>query len=372
LKIKPFIVVIAFFACLVLVIFARQEISGEYKIHHVDFYDNSEDWAGYKFENVILNGDKTKLMLESPNLPGVLESPIEKTNFDFDEILLSWNCLAGNPGGLFISLSVGSDSNAWYEFAYQKWGEFDTDAIEIPDQPLKIPDIGRLDEDIIRLKRAMNFYKFKITCMAGADREFILDRISVCYSNVSANIRQYHVNSPLAPDIEPIDLAVPYRSQHWLPDSISGLTCSPTSVTMILNYHGREFSTLEVAEEVYDKVNDIYGNWPYNAQAAYVLGLNKTWVGRHNSFNELVDELKAGKPVAISIAFDKDQKLTGAPYKSTDGHLIVVRGFDNDGNVLVNDPAGDNIEEGVVSYNIDELTAVWTGHQGVAYHLWPE
>ena len=372
MKIKPFIVIIAFFACLVLSVFARQLISGEYKIHHVDFYDNGEDWAGYKFENVILNSDKTKLILVSPDQPGTIESPPEKTNFDFNEILLSWNCLVNSPGGLFITLAVSSDSNDWYEFAYQKWGDLDAIIIALPDLPMKIPDTGWLDEDIIRLVQKMRFYKFKITCLAGANGEFILDRISVCYSNISANIRQFHVNSPLVPDIEPIELAIPYRSQHWLPDSISGLTCSPTSVTMILNYHGREFSTLEVAGVVYDKVNEIYGNWPYNAQAAYVLGLNKTWIGRHNSFNELIDELKAGKPVAISIAFDKDQKLTGAPYKSTDGHLIVVRGFDGNGHVLVNDPAGDDVSDGVNAYDINELTAVWTGHQGVAYHLWPE
>ncbi len=372
MKIKPFIVVIAFFACLAIAVFTRQLISGEYKIHHVDFYDDGEDWAGYKFTNVILNGDKTKLTLESPDKPGLIESPIEKTDFDFNEILLSWNCLVNKPGGIFISLSVSPDSNNWYEFAYQKWGGLDSDIAEFSDLPRKIPDIGRLDEDIIRLAQPMKYYRFKITCLAGADSLFMLDRISVCYSDVSANMRQYHVYSPPVPEIEPIDLAVPYRSQHWLPDSISGLTCSPTSVTMILNYHGREFSTLEVAETVYDKTNDIYGNWPYNAQAAYVLGLNRTWIGRHNSFNELVDELKAGKPVAISIAFDTDQKLSGAPYKSTDGHLIVVRGFDGHGHVLVNDPAGDDITNGVNAYDINELTAVWTGHQGVAYHLWPE
>jgi hypothetical protein len=372
LRTRYFLVIAAFIVCLVLLIITRQSISGEFKIHHIDFYDNGDDWTSYKFDNVILNQYKTGLLLESPDRPGFITSPPLKTRFDFDEILLSWNCLASDPGGLFISLSVGPDSNTWYEFAYQQWGNLDTGSIRIPDLPQKIADIGRLDFDIIRLKQTMKYYRFKIICAAGADKQFILDRVSVCYSNISANMRQYNVFSPAMPEIEPIALAVPYKSQHWLPDSIAGLTCSPTSVTMVLNYYNRDFSHLEVAGVVYDQLNDIYGNWPYNAQAAYLLGMKKTWVGRHNSFNELVDELKAGRPVIISIAFDEDQKLAGAPYKSTDGHLIVVRGFDNNGHVLVNDPAGDNIGDGVNAYNIDELTAVWTGHQGVAYHLWPE
>jgi len=372
LKIRYFLVIAAFIICLVLLIVARQSLSGEYKIHHVDFYDDNEDWTGFKFENIILNQDKTKLIIDYPDGPGLIESLPSRTKFVFDEILLSWNCLVNDPGGLFISLSVSPDSSTWYEFAFQKWGNLDSDATEIPDLPLKITDIGRLDVDIIRLKQTMKFYQFKIICVAGADKQFVLDRVSVCYSNVSANMRQYHICSPPVPGIEPIELAVPYKSQHWLPDSIAGLTCSPTSVAMVLNYYNRDYSHLEVAGAVYDQLNDIYGNWPYNVQAAYLLGMKKTWVGRHNSFNELVDELKVGRPVIISIAFAEDQKLMGAPYKSTDGHLIVVRGFDNLGHVLVNDPAGDDISDGVNAYNIDELTAVWTGHQGVAYHLWPE
>ena len=54
------------------------------------------------------------------------------------------------------------------------------------------------------------------------------------------------------------------------------------------------------------------------------------------------------------------------------GHLIVVRGLDGKGNVLVNDPAGDNPQEGIVAYDLKTLTELWVDHGGVAYHLWPE
>ena len=99
--------------------------------------------------------------------------------------------------------------------------------------------------------------------------------------------------------------------------------------------------------------------------------MKKTWVGRHNSLSELVDEISDGKPVVINFAFE-DEQLSGAPYSQTSGHIIVVRGFDGKGNVLVNDPAGRDISKGMNAYDIDELTAVWLGHGGVAYHLWPE
>jgi hypothetical protein len=140
---------------------------------------------------------------------------------------------------------------------------------------------------------------------------------------------------------------------------------------MVLNYQGCNCSHLEVSELVYDPNNEIYGNWLYNVQAAYMLGMKKAWVGRHNSFNELIPELLSGKPVVISIAFDYG-KLLGPPISQTEGHLIVVRGFDKQCRVLVNDPAGHDVSDGISAYDLDELTAAWVGHGGVAYHIWPE
>jgi uncharacterized protein YvpB len=168
-------------------------------------------------------------------------------------------------------------------------------------------------------------------------------------------------------------LAVPFFAQGSLPDSIADKTCSPTSLTMVLNYHNHQYSTLEVSAAVYDPFDEIYGNWPYNMEAAYLMGLQKTWIGRHNSFNEIADEINSGKPVIISIDVPPG-KLVGAPYTTTAGagHLIVVRGFDGKGNVLVNDPAGNNPQEGIVAYDLKTLTEIWVEHGGVAYHLWPE
>ena len=81
---------------------------------------------------------------------------------------------------------------------------------------------------------------------------------------------------------------------------------------MVLNYYNHQFSALEVSAAVFDPYSEIYGNWPYNMEAAYLMGLQKTWIGRHNSFNELAEELKSGRPVIISIDVPPG-KLPGAP-----------------------------------------------------------
>jgi hypothetical protein len=372
LKIKAAIIVLSFAACLTLLVAARIAVNDNYAIHKVDFFEGKDGWANFRFENLVLNADSTRLLLVSPEISCRLESPVLKTVFAFNEILLSWNCRMDKSGGLFFILSVSPDDKQWYDFDYQRWGNADFGSFVNHAPPMKIINVGWLDVDIIRLSKPMKYYKFSLIAVADTNGQFLLDRIAACYSDIKANIRQYRKYRYAGDSIDNIALAVPYRSQHTLPDSIAGRTCSPSSVTMVLNYYGRDFSHLEVSELVYDETNDIYGNWLYNVQAAYLLGMKKTWVGRHSSFAELMPELSEGKPVVISIAVKEGQHLSGAPYAQTEGHLITVRGFDGKGHVLVNDPAGNDISDGMIAYDIEELTAVWTGHQGVAYHLWQE
>ena len=371
MKIKTVLVIAAFAICLILVILTRQSTSGLFSIHNVDFFEYDTGWNGFKFVNIILSNDKDRLLLDTPDEPGYFESPSVETDFDFNELLLAWNCDIDNSGGLYFILSVSPDNENWHDFAYQQWGDITGDSLELSAVSEKIDGVGRLETDVLKLDKPMKFYRFSSACFADDYGQFSMARISVCYSNTVASIRQYHVNRLPAESISRVALAVPYHSQHSLPDSIAEEGCSQTSVAMVMNYHGRNYSSLELSEYVYDSNNDIYGNWLYNVQAAYQLGMKKTWVGRHNSFEEITAELLDGKPVVISIAFENGE-LKGAPYTKTSGHLIVVRGFDGESKVIVNDPYGHDVSDGVNLYDIDELTAVWIEHGGAAYHIWPE
>jgi hypothetical protein len=62
-------------------------------------------------------------------------------------------------------------------------------------------------------------------------------------------------------------------------------------------------------------------------------------------------------------------ELSGAPYPSTSGHLIVIVGFDGDGDVWVNDPAAPAAKSVRRRYDREELGRAWFGHGGVAYVL---
>ena len=139
-------------------------------------------------------------------------------------------------------------------------------------------------------------------------------------------------------------------------------------MTMVLNYYKYDLPTREIADLAYDSLNGIYGNWPYIAAVAGELGL-KSYVTRFPDWRGVEEQIAAGHPVIISIRFAANQ-LMNSPIKSTAGHIIVVRGFTEDGQVICNDPAAYTKERGQVIYDREQLRRAWSN--GVAIVTEPE
>ena len=78
----------------------------------------------------------------------------------------------------------------------------------------------------------------------------------------------------------------------------------------------------------------------------------------------------AGIPVVISIAFGPGE-LVGGPLDSTSGHLIVVRGFTESGDVVCNDPAAASEAAVQVTYKRAELESAHSSSYGTTYVIWP-
>lgn len=128
--------------------------------------------------------------------------------------------------------------------------------------------------------------------------------------------------------------------------------CSPTSTSMVLGYYDALPSPESyawvanghvdpwvdhAARMTYDYEYDGTGNWPFNT--AYAATRTDTaFVTRLRSLREAELFIAAGIPVVASIAFGAGE-LDGAPISSTAGHLLVIVGFTESGDVVVNDPA---------------------------------
>jgi len=172
-------------------------------------------------------------------------------------------------------------------------------------------------------------------------------------------------------------LAVPERRQNDFPDGAGW--CSPTSLSMLMAFWARQTGNAawdrtvpETAAGVTDYAYGGAGNWTFNTAYAASLGFD-AYVTRFGSLAEVERWIEAGVPVAINIAFEQGE-LDGAPMPSSDGHVIVIRGFSRAGDPIANDPAAraDQGEKVRIVYDRGQLERAWLGSSsGTTYVLFP-
>lgn len=173
------------------------------------------------------------------------------------------------------------------------------------------------------------------------------------------------------------DLSVPLRSQMIYPDG-GEVWCSPTSLSMVMAYWAGKTGKRSlnqpvptVARGVYDPAYRGWGNWPFNTAYASSFGL-KASVNRFSSLGQAERWVAKGVPVIASISWGRGQ-LDGAPIPASNGHLLVIRGFDRTGRyVIVNDPAASGNSGVRRVYDREQFAAAWfRGSGGVAYLVHP-
>jgi hypothetical protein len=233
-------------------------------------------------------------------------------------------------------------------------------------------------------------YQLRVTLYrkAGTSAKPTLRRVGAVASD-APNEKPY-IPSPLG-GAEGITLNVPQFSQEihagQYPEYDGGgeAWCSSTSTSMVLAYWNAlppssEWSWVDpsyadawvdnTARHVFDYHYDGAGNWPFNTAYAGGRGLD-AFVTQLHDLTEAEQFIKAGIPLVASIAAEPN-KLTGFLFKGTDGHLLVIVGFDKAGNVVVNDPA--ETSDGAVrkTYDRAEFENAWlpaTG--GIVYVMKP-
>jgi hypothetical protein len=193
-----------------------------------------------------------------------------------------------------------------------------------------------------------------------------LRRIAVSYSGVVAeDVKRERLAQPVKIVGDwARSLDVPYRTQQDTPKPLRGQLCSPTSTSMVLEYWGYNRPTVENALAIYDAEHEQFGTWNRAVQRAGELGLD-AWLARFRSWDAVKAQIALGRPVIASIRFGKGE-FPAAALESTDGHLIVIRGFKRNGDVIVNDPANRKRGNGAV-YPAEDLGRAWFGHGGVGY-----
>jgi len=162
------------------------------------------------------------------------------------------------------------------------------------------------------------------------------------------------------------ELDVPEHSQYVAEFPGERGWCAPASMAMLAGAWGMAPGVAEVAAGVFDRAYNGTGNWAFAAAYAGACGL----VGAAAYLRDLVNLealIAAGLPAAVSIAWGSDA-LPGAPLEQSSGHIVVVRGFDARGDVIVNDPAQPAVRH---VYGRAAFAGCWLGHGGVALLVAP-
>lgn len=299
---------------------------------------------------------------------GTWTSPEVATDFPFTELLPSWNASTPqNTGVIFEVRAREAASGVWTPWLYiGRWGR-----VLDNDKRVVTCDWGTVHVDNLVLDKPADAYQIRARLESfdlDASVNPSIRRIAVAYSGrVDDDQRRAQlVTQPVIDDTAwARDLDVPFRAQGVAPQNIRSSICSPTSTTMVMAYAGVDRPTIENAMAIYDDEHDIFGNWNRATQRAGELGLD-AWLTRFRNWDQVKAMIAQGTPVVAAIKFETGQ-FPSALYQETDGHLIVIRGFTPEGNVIVNDPASKDKGERVI-YQADELAIAWfTNAGGVGY-----
>jgi len=162
------------------------------------------------------------------------------------------------------------------------------------------------------------------------------------------------------------ELEVPERSQYVAEFPHERGWCAPASLAMLIGAWRETPAVADVAAGVFDRAYNGTGNWAFAVAYAGACGL----AGAAAYLRDLVNVeafIAAGLPLAASISWS-DDALPGAPLERSEGHILVVRGFDERGDVIVNDPAQPAVRH---VYPRAAFARCWLDHGGVALLVAP-
>ncbi len=326
---------------------------------------------------------------------GTWTSPVVELDYPDDEAISSWN--ARTPTGTWVeTLFRGRHADGtwtkWYVLGRWTSGR-DYAAGDIHRTSLD----GQNDTDAriltdtfsTRSGREPVAFQTRVSLLrpGGATSSPKLDAITTMTSEL---IPAYAGTSEFTLGRQ-VELAVPAYAQNIhageYPEYGGGgeVWCSPTSTAMVMRYFGAHHSPSaadlagivapngdpqvdHAAMNVWDYTYEGAGNWPFNAAYAHTYGLD-AFVTRLRSLQEVERFVEAGIPVVTSLSWDLEE-MPEAGY-DTNGHLLVIIGFTEEGHPILNDPASNSNDNVRSIYTRENFEKVWqesTGGVAYVYH----
>jgi hypothetical protein len=306
--------------------------------------------------------------------------------FGVQEIVPSW--IADTPGGSWVQIEVRGPATDWYSLG--RWASHDS-VVRRATVPRQRDENGSVDADTFKAapERELLSFQVRVSLMrpTGSADVPVLHSLGVMASRLPAPDGELPTSTPNG--ARGVVLDVPCFSQkihaNEYPeyDGGGGSWCSPTSTSMVMAYWGalppaEDYSWVDTgladrwvdhaARGTYDHAYGGCGNWAFNTAYAGRYGLTG-FVTRLRSLAEAELFIASGIPLIVSASY-RTGDIRGLDY-DTNGHIMVLAGFTEDGHPILNDP---NSACGAVRKPVDrtEFERVWLNtSRGVVYVITP-
>lgn len=318
-------------------------------------------------------------------------SPWTVPGFAFTELIPSWE--ATTPDGTFVEVQVrgrsGAGRSSWDTLG--RWASGDA-SFRRSSQGSQDDDLARVATDTFVADSSFDAWQLRVTLLrrTGTTSTPQVDAIGAMVSRVPASTGVTTSRPGVA---RGVTLDVPRYSQmvhdgdYPQYDGGGEAWCSPTSTTMVLGYYGSLPAAADyawvgashpdavvdhVARMTYDYGYEGTGNWPFNTAYA-ATRTEQAFVTRFASLRGVERFIRSGIPVVVSMTYGSGE-LDGSPLpRGTNGHVLVVVGFTETGDVVVNDPAATSRAGVRRTYDRGQFEDAWLkrgadgGSGGVAY-----
>ena len=312
--------------------------------------ERAADWAGAELRGAQLRGDTLILP------PGVREGTLTsapRTLPAFDELVRSWNSVTGAAGSVTVEVRAGLAGGGWTRwYSFGRWSA----AEGRTSQNGQKDSAGQVLTDTLRLTRPATQVQYRATLRGEGTALRLLALTTSDRSRLAQGAGQASDRRAWGQTVN-----VPQRSQMIYPGG-GEVWCSPTSVSMILANYGLDVTVPQAAGGMHDEAYDGTGNWPFNTAYAGERGL-RAFVTRLPSLAAAERFTAAGVPLAVSLGWKKGE-LPGAAIPSSTGHLMVLVGFDAQGNPVLNDPAAPGNDTVRRPYPRAAFERLWLSHSG--------
>ena len=296
----------------------------------------------------------------------VLTSPVIVSRINWEELVASWN--ADVPDGTYLKI----EARALYPSAattYYTMGLWSTDPARNPREsvPNQKDEDGTVSTDTLLLNRPS--VRFQVRVTLGGDG-LLIPKLRFLGLSLTDTNGSY---SPLPPNRAAWArlLPVPERSQMSYPNG--KVLCSPTTVSMLLSFWAQNLKRGDLEHDVPEITNAIYdakwkgaGNWAFNMAYAGSLPGLRAYVTRLSDVTELEQWIASGIPVGLSLCYDRLRGKGPGP----NGHLVVLVGFTEAGDPIVNDPGtSKNVRK---TFPRKNLIYAWSYSRNAVYLVYPE